>query len=147
VEGHPAGAGNALARSFAAPWRKARPVLLPDQVIEGALHGHFESPGNLVRRAARGATDPAAKAVVRSMLMETMNRWLPQPVRTADRVSASEATIGAATLAVDSKLLEDVDHDGRCRHRDRGEAMAQRIRHRSRPVRGRQVPPCALPPR
>ena len=73
------------AQSVAAPWGQALPALVSDRVIEGASHCDFESPSDWMCRLACGETDPDRQAVVRTTLIEAMDRWLPREVRSADQ--------------------------------------------------------------
>jgi hypothetical protein len=65
------------AESVSAPWARALPRLLSDQVIEGASHCDFESPSDWMCRLACGATDPDRQAIVRRTLLDAADRWLP----------------------------------------------------------------------
>lgn len=65
------------AQAVSAPWARALPALVADRVIEGASHCDFEAPSDWMCRLACGDTDPARQAVVRSTLLEAVDRWLP----------------------------------------------------------------------
>ncbi len=79
------------ARSVAAPWASALPALVSDRVIEGASHCDFEAPTDWMCRAACGATAAERQAVVRTTLLDAVDRWLP---RTPHHAARGGATAG-----------------------------------------------------
>ncbi len=72
------------AYGVSSPWVAALPNLVMDRLIEGASHCDFESPSDRLCALACGAADPARQQIVRDVLLDAMERWLPLPPAPAE---------------------------------------------------------------